>query len=469
LVRMERETGMADGREEGIAALERGDNAAAIALLAAACRQDPDDFPAHLGLGQALLRSGQAHEAIRALERAVALAPPSPDARRELGLALAAAGRTQEALHTLQHALTLRPNDRIALAALDRLRQDSAPPAQPAVPVYRAIMRQISPGRAVEDIDAIAMPEPSGPPIRHALLLDPDAEIDEPTQPLPAFNSGMSPALIAGAPSPGGLTGHEPTLYALPPLPGAPITEQAIPHYGFPATASNPAGRPFGGPHNGPPWAGSAEPEQRHDDDFSVVDGYYDLLEILAAPRDFFFAQVGREGNRAPLAMLATYTLNIALGLLAVLFTTGSTLGVSGMFVVLLSPIWILLLYAALTTVMVGGSALLYAGAALLRSQASYSGSFRAVVYTAAPVCTAVAVGLILSPIKPHNGLQSTLLAALPYALAAICPLWSMGLLFVALRTIHALPTQRAIVILCLLAAVVVGCGLFLSQLPIWS
>jgi hypothetical protein len=295
---------------------------------------------------------------------------------------------------------------------------------------------------------------------KRARRLDLDeAEAEEPTLQLPVAPNAE--------PLPGDPTGYEPTLYGMTPPVGQPAGEPTIPYYGFPTGAPMSGPMPVGAVR---PWTRALEPEAgRHDDDFSVSDSYYDLPEILASPRDFFLAQIGREGNRAPLSMLAMYTLNIAIGLLAVLFTAGAQLGPTGMMVVLLSPFAFVLLYTALTAVALGGAALLYGACALFRSRATYSGSFRAAVYAAAPVCTALALGLLLLPIKPHNSLLASLLMALPYALTVVAPIWSVLLLGTACRYIHNLSLQATIVVLLLLAAVCIGCGFAFSLLPVWT
>jgi hypothetical protein len=274
------------------------------------------------------------------------------------------------------------------------------------------------------------------------LLLDPDAELPEP-----------APYL---SPAP---TGHEPTLSMLAPTIGQPIAEPSVPHYGFPTTTPGPA--------DGIPWAGPIEPAVvGRDDEFSVMDAYYDLIEILGAPRDFFGVQTGRVGNRAPLSMLVAYTLNIALGLLFMLFTEGAKMGPSGMILVLLSPIAFVLLYSMLTVVALGGAALLHVCCALFRGNNSYSGSLRAFVYAAAPACTAVALALVLSPITARNAPLAALHAVLPYGLAVIGALWSMALLGTALRHIHLLSMRAVLAILILLSMVCGGCGLAVSLLP---
>jgi hypothetical protein len=425
---------MSDVRDAGIAALERGDCEAAAVLLTDACRQAPDDFAAHFGLGQARLRLSRAGDAVAAFTRAVSLAPPHPMAHRELGLALEADGKPLEAMRALQHALTLRPNDKIALDALDRLRRQIAPPRHADdQQFHRVIARQA----AVDSAPAGGGYAPLGeiaysrPPTGHAPLLDPDAAREEPTQDL---------AISAG---------HEPTASVMPPLTGPPAMEQTIPNYSFPLPATpGPAVMPYG-------FGALVSEDRGHDDDFSVGDAYYDLLEILTSPRDFFAAQFGREGCRAPLSMLAAYTLNLTIGLLAVLFNSGSSLGPTGMIIVLLLPFWFILLFTALTAVALGSAGLLHVACALFFRHASFSGSFRAFVYATAPIFTATALTLALSPIKPHTAT----LTALPYVLAILAPIWSVGLLAVALRHIHYLSIRAVVVVILTVATFCVGAG----------
>ena len=71
-------------RDQGLEALQRGEVAAAIEKLEIACRQEPDDYQAHLYLGAAYSRAGRPKEARRALETALHYAPDFAQAKAEL-------------------------------------------------------------------------------------------------------------------------------------------------------------------------------------------------------------------------------------------------------------------------------------------------------------------------------------------------------------------------------------------------
>jgi hypothetical protein len=118
-------------REEGLAALQRGDAAAAIEQLEPVCQQDPNDFLSHMYLGAAYGMSGRNDEAIATITRAVQLEPSNPQARFNLGVALERAGWPNEALTAFEQAVALQPVYPQAQQSIARL-QAQVGPAQPA-------------------------------------------------------------------------------------------------------------------------------------------------------------------------------------------------------------------------------------------------------------------------------------------------------------------------------------------------
>jgi tetratricopeptide (TPR) repeat protein len=111
-------------RDEGFAALQRGDIAAAVEQLEIACQQTPDDYYAHMYLGAAYGQAEQHSNAVTVLTRAVELEPANAQARYNLGIALERAGWPQEALTAFQQALTLQPDYPKAQEAVGRLQSD---------------------------------------------------------------------------------------------------------------------------------------------------------------------------------------------------------------------------------------------------------------------------------------------------------------------------------------------------------
>jgi hypothetical protein len=119
-------------RDEGFAALQHGDIAAAVEQLETACRQMPDDYYAHMYLGAAYGQAERHANAVTVLTRAVELEPANPQARYNLGIALERAGWPQEALTAFQQALTLQPDYPKAEEAVARLQPELPRPPQNA-------------------------------------------------------------------------------------------------------------------------------------------------------------------------------------------------------------------------------------------------------------------------------------------------------------------------------------------------
>jgi Flp pilus assembly protein TadD len=90
--------------------IQRGADAAALALLRRAQQAFPGDFWINHDLGIALIecQPPQPEEAIRFLSVAVALRPDSPGVRKNLGIALARAERRDEAVVAYRQAITLK-------------------------------------------------------------------------------------------------------------------------------------------------------------------------------------------------------------------------------------------------------------------------------------------------------------------------------------------------------------------------
>ncbi|MCX7934238.1 MAG: tetratricopeptide repeat protein [Planctomycetota bacterium] len=89
----------------GIIALQKKDNASAIAYLRRAAAAQPQDAGIANNLGMALLAAAQVAEAIAALQRAVQLAPHMAEAWYNLGKAWSAQGNTKRAIAAYRQAL----------------------------------------------------------------------------------------------------------------------------------------------------------------------------------------------------------------------------------------------------------------------------------------------------------------------------------------------------------------------------
>jgi len=95
---------------EGLAALRRGDAVAALPPLRAAVELDPQNFLAHLQLGDALLALNQPAAAAEAYRQALALQPDVPEARVAFAEALLKSNRFKEAEKTLREGLARSPD-----------------------------------------------------------------------------------------------------------------------------------------------------------------------------------------------------------------------------------------------------------------------------------------------------------------------------------------------------------------------
>jgi tetratricopeptide (TPR) repeat protein len=93
----------------GIAACQRGDARAGVALMRRAITVRPGVADYHFNLGNALRGMGSLEEAATAFRQAVALNPTYAEARNNLGGALKLLGRLGEAADCFQQAARLRP------------------------------------------------------------------------------------------------------------------------------------------------------------------------------------------------------------------------------------------------------------------------------------------------------------------------------------------------------------------------
>jgi tetratricopeptide (TPR) repeat protein len=93
----------------GVAYLERGDGARALARLQHAVKVAPDSADAHNWLGVALLDRADFPRGIASLRKAVALDPKNTRAYANLGWALAKSGELDEAADVFRKALALEP------------------------------------------------------------------------------------------------------------------------------------------------------------------------------------------------------------------------------------------------------------------------------------------------------------------------------------------------------------------------
>ena len=112
----------------GAAFYRLGQAEAAVAQFREVVRIVPEWAPGHHSLGAALVSSGRGEEGVRQLAESVRLMPSQTDYRVDLATALRAQGRLAEAGAQLEEALRRKPDHARARAALAQLRLKSVPP-----------------------------------------------------------------------------------------------------------------------------------------------------------------------------------------------------------------------------------------------------------------------------------------------------------------------------------------------------
>ena len=336
---------MSTERDQGLAALQQGNVTEAVPLLEAACQQDPNDYQAHLYLGAAYAQAGRHNDSVQVLTRAVQIEPGNAQARYNLGIALEKAGWPEQALTAVQQALTLQPD---------------YPKAQEAA-------ARLSSAGGVLPTQAMPAPQPGGAP-------------------------GYAPpsqATVQGGPPPTGLAGYGQAPGAQPqpgygtPGPGTP--NYAPPRPAYSATPIQPMGTPY------------------YEDNFDIMQAFKDWGRVLMSPQQFFNDQVGRDGLKAPMAMFVVF---IAVGsiLQLVMSVLKPTMPGAPMFTLIGIGIrffinLLILLFAALLVHGIGK---------WFGNSAPYAGSFRALVYSSAPVHTLGLIMAILAPFFVPSVTQTT-------------------------------------------------------------
>ena len=114
--------------EEGIAALERNDTAAAKAAFERALAARPGDAMAHTYLGILADRAGDLAEAERHFAAAARVEPSSPASRNNYGAILLKLGRAEKAATEFEASLKLDPSQASALINLAQIRFASSSP-----------------------------------------------------------------------------------------------------------------------------------------------------------------------------------------------------------------------------------------------------------------------------------------------------------------------------------------------------
>jgi superkiller protein 3 len=121
--------------EQAIAALQQEDFAAAVPLLQAAAKVEPENASVHSNLGFALAQLQRDDEAIAAYRRALKIEPELQPVFLNLGVVLLRNGKASEAAPFLGRAAANRPDDpqvqyfyALALAGADQARE--------AIPIY---------------------------------------------------------------------------------------------------------------------------------------------------------------------------------------------------------------------------------------------------------------------------------------------------------------------------------------------
>ena len=114
--------------EEGVAAFDRGDEAAARTLFTRALQLDPKNVTAHTYLGIMSDHAGDLAEAERHFAAAAIAAPLLPSARNNHGAILLRLGRTEEAVKQFETSLKLDRNQPSALVNLAQIRFSQGTP-----------------------------------------------------------------------------------------------------------------------------------------------------------------------------------------------------------------------------------------------------------------------------------------------------------------------------------------------------
>ncbi len=112
---------MAREREDGLAALQKGDLPTAAILLEQVVRQNKEDFETHLYLGGVYHQMKRHGDAARVLSRATELQPDSAQARFNLGIAQEQGGDLIGAQSSFQQAILLQAEYPVAHEALERV------------------------------------------------------------------------------------------------------------------------------------------------------------------------------------------------------------------------------------------------------------------------------------------------------------------------------------------------------------
>ena len=112
---------MAREREDGLAALQKGDLPTAAILLEQVVRQNKEDFETHLYLGGVYHQMKRHGDAARVLSRATELQPDSAQARFNLGVAQEQSGDLIGAQASFQQAILLQAEYPVAHEALERV------------------------------------------------------------------------------------------------------------------------------------------------------------------------------------------------------------------------------------------------------------------------------------------------------------------------------------------------------------
>ena len=148
---------MAREREEGLAALQRGDLPTAAILLELVVRQDKEDFESHLYLGGVYHQMRRNGDAVRVLTRATELQPDSAQARFNLGVAQEQSGDLTGAQASFQQAILLQAEYPVAHEALERVEARLNGPVQsPDATLTSSLERSPEPPTEFPSISSLA-------------------------------------------------------------------------------------------------------------------------------------------------------------------------------------------------------------------------------------------------------------------------------------------------------------------------
>lgn len=437
--------------------LQQGRIDEAIRMLLEAIARDARNGEAYELLGVAYAQKGMSTEGIQALSSAVNLNQSSPSARINLAVALQRANRTQEAIFQLQEALRIDPGNAKAQQALASVQGKSMPapppPAQPAYGQQPPAYGQQPPTPYVQPTyigqQPYTPPPPAyGQPGYQPPPMNQPQDLTQGFQQPPAQPYGQQPQAYGQPPAhgqPPQAYGQPPQAYGQPPQaygqPQQPYGQQ--PGYGQPQPYAQP--QPYGAPGYGQAGAysygagayqpGAYGPPPTDTTGWSPAN----LFKVLSAPVEFFQAQIGQTDIGQPLGfyicVMAIFLLLAGIALSVVAAASGGGAAV-GVIIVAMAIQGVMQIIFGIIGEFIG-AAIYHVGVMIFGGRGGYPGTFRAMVYSKAPVYVFVVLGIILMAVNPM---------LIPVGVIVIigAVIWAFVLIVIGFREIHGMTTGTA-------------------------